>query len=335
MWSNLGNAIKSDLMNFVQTIHQDTSTAVNKVIGETDEEAEEISFRERRLLDLKRSHGTYHNPVEEENKREFEKFLKTFSLSTYANEIAEILDEEVDVSRYYADLVPVHLTPDEFWARYFFKLMILMRGGIAPLDDDDDEELTWDDAESENPLASTQAVSGDMTNPNPSQTIKILKEENERLKGTIKSLVARVSELETLLSASTPGKSHSTPAPEVEGGGPFSTSSPEGGRRETANLPLDALSVENTSPSKSNSISIPNARLELQSKVTKSKVKHESLSPKKDGIGEEAHRGEDAHEVTIREEDIEMLVVELEVTREEAEAALSKSEGSVERALRR
>jgi BSD domain len=165
MWSaSLVSAIKSDLLDFVTTIQSDTQSTLAKVIGEEiDEEAEEISFRERKLLDIKRSFNTYSIPVEEENQKEYDKFLKTFSLSTYAVEIAGtilillqllsghgllfstgILDEEVDVSRYYAELVPVKITPDEFWSRYFFKLMLLMRHGIAPLDDDDDEDIAWE-----------------------------------------------------------------------------------------------------------------------------------------------------------------------------------------------
>ena len=54
MWAKLGNAITADLAEFVNTVQNDTQQAVAKVIGETDEEAEEISFRERKLQDLKR-----------------------------------------------------------------------------------------------------------------------------------------------------------------------------------------------------------------------------------------------------------------------------------------
>lgn len=35
----------------------------------------------------------------------------------HSNAIAEVLDEEPEVSRFYAELVPIHITPDEFWAR--------------------------------------------------------------------------------------------------------------------------------------------------------------------------------------------------------------------------
>lgn len=90
MWSSsLVSAIKSDLFDFVNTIQADTQSTLAKVIGEdVDEEAEEISFRERKLLDIKRSFGTYGAAVDEENQKEYDKFCKTFSLSTYAAEIA-------------------------------------------------------------------------------------------------------------------------------------------------------------------------------------------------------------------------------------------------------
>ena len=37
--------------------------------------------------------------------KEYDRFKKKFSLSSYANDIAVILDEEADVPRYYAELV--------------------------------------------------------------------------------------------------------------------------------------------------------------------------------------------------------------------------------------
>jgi hypothetical protein len=120
MWpSTLVSAIKSDLMDFVNTIQADTQTTIAKVIGEDDIDDNEETIREKRILDIKRSFNTFSNPVDEERTKEFDKFYKTFSLSTYATDIADILDAEVDVSRFYADLVPIKLKPDEFWARYY------------------------------------------------------------------------------------------------------------------------------------------------------------------------------------------------------------------------
>lgn len=55
--------------------------------------------------------------IEEQYSSQYEKFLKKFSLSSQASDIAELLDAEVDVSRYYAELVPSQIKPEEFWAR--------------------------------------------------------------------------------------------------------------------------------------------------------------------------------------------------------------------------
>ena len=56
--------------------------------------------------------------MEEEHAKEYERYLKSkFSLSSYASEISEILDVEPDVSRFYAELVPLTITPEDFWAR--------------------------------------------------------------------------------------------------------------------------------------------------------------------------------------------------------------------------
>ena len=55
--------------------------------------------------------------IEEQYEQQYDKFFKKFSLSSQAAEIAELLDEEQDVSRYYAELVPAQVKPEEFWAR--------------------------------------------------------------------------------------------------------------------------------------------------------------------------------------------------------------------------
>ena len=58
-------------------------------------------------------------PVDSANSRDFEKFLKGFALSSHSADIGAVLDLEPDVSRYYAELVPVSIKPEQFWARYF------------------------------------------------------------------------------------------------------------------------------------------------------------------------------------------------------------------------
>ena len=251
-----------------------------------------------------RSHGTYFNPIEEENKRDYEKFLKTFSLSTYATEISEILDQEVDVSRYYAELVPLQITPNEFWARYFFKLMLLMRGGIAPLDDEDDEDLTWENDEDVDSLSNQQSQQIDMTNP--TQTIAILQEENYKLKGTIKSLVARISELEALLTAQ---------ARTVKSSG-------DSDDDET----LDAISVDTPSSPDVNTASMANKMNSTAMTVPSSSASTLPVKPSKKAGN---------NDIVIKREDIDMLVNELEMSQEEAKEALRECGGNLDKVLKK
>ncbi len=70
-------------------------------------------------MDIARSFSTYNNEIEPEFHQEYKRFLKKFNLCEYSSQIAVLLDQEetVDVSRYYADLVPALLTPDKFWSR--------------------------------------------------------------------------------------------------------------------------------------------------------------------------------------------------------------------------
>jgi hypothetical protein len=56
-------------------------------------------------------------PVDKQIAREYEKFACKFSLANYNVDIAAVLDAEPDVSRYYTELVPAKLQPEEFWGR--------------------------------------------------------------------------------------------------------------------------------------------------------------------------------------------------------------------------
>ena len=51
------------------------------------------------------------------SKREFDRYMKKFDLGSHAKDIAATLDAEPEVSRFYAELVPLKLTPEVFWAR--------------------------------------------------------------------------------------------------------------------------------------------------------------------------------------------------------------------------
>lgn len=147
------------------------------------------------------------------------------------------MDEEPEVSRFYAELVPLQIPPEEFWARLFFRLHLLNRNGTASFEDDDDdeEELVWEEDIPVLPTTTT-AASGNV-DPTISTThheetrllnarIKELEEENLKLKGQVKSLVSRVAQLEleiktkeqTVLNAKVsptlvPSSSHQAPVP--------------------------------------------------------------------------------------------------------------------------
>lgn len=115
MW----NAIKTDLMEFVTTVTEDTSKTVNKVLGDVDEEEEDEAqlIQEKLIADLKRSYESYGTPIKESNQQEYKKYLKKFNLSEFAGYIADVLDDEPEVSRFYAELVPIQISPEEFWSR--------------------------------------------------------------------------------------------------------------------------------------------------------------------------------------------------------------------------
>ena len=103
-------------------------------------------IREQAVNDLKRSYLTYSDSVDDAFQIEFNKFKKSFILADYTSDIVELLDEEPDISRHYAELVPIKMVPEEFWSRYFFKLEVLLRGGGIVIDDDDEDEteIQWE-----------------------------------------------------------------------------------------------------------------------------------------------------------------------------------------------
>jgi hypothetical protein len=199
MWA----AIQSDLLDFVHTIKEDATKVINKATGEKDEEEEVMSMREKLVQDVKRSFDTYGTPLDEQHVKEFEKYMRQFSLSSQAADIAQLLDDEPDVSRYYAELVPAQISPDLFWARYFFRLLLVSRGGVVDLDEDEEEEA-WESSVSSEVAAGKSASSpsssgGGADSAAVQQLTARLKEvelDNAQLKGHIKVLVGRINTLE-------------------------------------------------------------------------------------------------------------------------------------------
>lgn len=184
------NSLKADLFDFVSTITEDTSKAL--IFDSETSDVESHNLREQMLIDCGRSYNTFANPVDELHLKEYDKYHKNFSLAMCGNDVAKLLDDEPDVSRYYTELVPSQLKPDEFWSRYFFKIMVLNRGSVVNFEDEyDDEDLAW-----EEPDLSAQ------NNPNRNnkdEVINSLTEENDLLKNQVKTLALRVADLESLI----------------------------------------------------------------------------------------------------------------------------------------
>jgi hypothetical protein len=204
MWDSL----KSDLFDFVSTIQDDTEKALTKVVGEEGDVDEEAEIQGH-IQDLQRSFKTFSTSVSESQEKEYQTFLKKFSLGNKAAEISELLDEEsvgVDVSRYYADLVPTKLTPEEFWSRYFFKLEVLLWGGSEDMFGDleqDEEELDWVDSPSYSTDKGGAFPKNDSSVPIPSSAeFDAIKTENLKLRGQVKVLADRVAELESQIAMS-------------------------------------------------------------------------------------------------------------------------------------
>lgn len=128
-----------------------------------------------------------------------------------ATSIANLLDEEPDVSRYYAELVPARISPEEFWSRlsflrnnqsfasfhclciyrYFFRLKHVNDEDLSKNEEDEDEEeLTWESSEQGSPC-----------DPSPSSSPKTsdlesLEIENKNLKSKMLMLIKRIEDLE-------------------------------------------------------------------------------------------------------------------------------------------
>mmetsp|Transcript_22676 Transcript_22676/g.20594 ORF Transcript_22676/g.20594 Transcript_22676/m.20594 type:complete len:283 (+) Transcript_22676:163-1011(+) len=198
MWS----AFKNDLIDFVSTITEDTSKTLAQVIGEPlDEEENDEVVKLKQLNDLKRSFHTYSMKIEDVYQKEYDRFLKSFSLSNYSREISDVLDNESDVARFYAELVPIAISAEEFWARLFYRIMVCERNGSVSLDidDDEEEEIQWESTTiTTSPIKSTNNSNITITSD---EKIKLLEDENNLLKLQITTLTNRINELESALKS--------------------------------------------------------------------------------------------------------------------------------------
>lgn len=178
---------------------------------------QEESLQDKLVVDVRRSYETYAKPLREHHQKEFERFKKKFNLSSYAQQIAQVLDAETEVSRFYAELVPVEIAPEEFWARLFFRLKLVTRSGSANFEDEleDEEELGWEDEEpspAEQPPTPT-AGTGDAAVweeaiKQRDQRIAELEEESDKLRAKVAYLLQRVTELEMQQQEQRPEPQH-------------------------------------------------------------------------------------------------------------------------------
>ena len=91
------------------------------------------------------------------------------------------------MSRYYAELVPSSIpTADEFWGRYFFRRSLLEKPAVIDFEavEEEEEQVEWGKEDD----SGEEAVSSDLV------------AENDRLRGIIRSLTVKISELEKDLS---------------------------------------------------------------------------------------------------------------------------------------
>jgi len=142
--------------------------------------------------------------LRENRAREYERFRKRFALSSYTKEIGEVLDEEPEVSRFYAELVPLQISAEEFWSRMFFRLQLLTRtGNVNFEEDDEEEELVWEDDQEvvveSNSGATVESKANSELNDQDIRRLYALEKENENLKQEKRSLELHAIELENVI----------------------------------------------------------------------------------------------------------------------------------------
>lgn len=142
MWS----AIRGDILEFVNTIQTDVSSALSEHLNERAERNGTTYAEE-----LANSRATFE---EEVHNHEYKEFRKAFRLNEYASDIARLLgssknsvdcmlgdgsvvtsscgesegdEEETETAQFLAEMVPSKMSKEEFWARYYFRLSKLPR----------------------------------------------------------------------------------------------------------------------------------------------------------------------------------------------------------------
>jgi NACalpha-BTF3-like transcription factor len=188
--------------------------------------------------------------------------------------------------------------------RYFFKLSLITRGDIATLDEYDEEDIEW---ETDDVGPAEKSGGGAKSDNEALETLEGLQAENARLKSQVKALVARVTELEAI----------------VQNKG-----------LDSVNVSLDSITFANEAHS------YPMATGEAPAIEQNLAETFESLIDSGKGtiqvplVVTAATTSSTSSEATlVKDLDVALLVEELEVSRDEAEALLRKHHGSVQKAL--
>eukprot|EP00752_Nemacystus_decipiens_P006231 g5621.t1 len=188
MWS----LIRKDLGEFVTTLKDDAAVTIKSAMahGETGEEEYDSSSagseggdvkgrRQQRqqqpataaLRAMRADIKTYTEDIAESQSERLPAFLASFDLGARTKDIATLLKEDPVVAKIHTQLVPEHVTYDDFWARYFFRAERVAsgktEGGMSfPPDDEgeDEEEFGWGEDDQEDDAADTGV------DPHPSAT---------------------------------------------------------------------------------------------------------------------------------------------------------------------
>jgi hypothetical protein len=216
---------------------------ISDIFDSSHQQDVDVSIQEKLIADLRRSFETYdtvrkrtatltsfkfspcltpvNQPIREGDQRDYERFKKKFNLSSSAADIASVLDEEPEVSRFYAELVPIKLTPEEFWSRYgtspfsyhlfdklftynlimgemrcrlFFRVHQINRnGGVALDEEDDEEELVWDEEETFTPDPSANSTASLAPSTMAPSTLSSVESQGNDKVGTTKSSQTLIS----------------------------------------------------------------------------------------------------------------------------------------------
>lgn len=111
MWS----ALRKDLSEFVSTVTEDAAAVLNNMDENFDLSEEEVEAVRRMKLE-----ETYSTPLDE-NDLEVKQFLESFNVENKGDEITMYLEKHEMLKTFQEELVPEHVTYEEFWHRYFYR----------------------------------------------------------------------------------------------------------------------------------------------------------------------------------------------------------------------